>query len=156
MDDTTNNNMRNLLAKIGSIAQGATTDMKSGLDQYIDQLIADKKFPDLTEEVKTELKKDIGERLDNFIAARVITELSDEDVLKFESMLKDKKPEEEIQQFISAHIQDFTNFLTNVLLEFRGVYLGELNAPINTNSVPEEAKILPELKRKEVVNKNIN
>lgn len=105
-------------------------DQKSAIDEFIDKLIEDKGFTDLLPDVKDQLKKDISMRLDDFIAARVIAALSDEDLATFEQMLKDGKSKEEIQQFTSSHVTDFTEFLTNVLLEFRGVYLGVIQPPI--------------------------
>src|SRR3989344_7547847 len=96
---------------------------------FVDKLIEEKGFPDLLPEVKDQLKQDIMTRLDDFIAARVIAALSDEDVITFENMLKEEKPENEIQDFVSTHVPDFTTFLTNVLLEFRGVYLGTITPP---------------------------
>jgi len=104
--------------------------LDQGFENYINGLIEERKFPNLTPELKEEMKKDLRRRLDDFIAARVIAGLSDKDVLVFEEMLKEKKPQEEIQKFVSTNIPDFTNFLTNVLLEFKGIYIGKINAPI--------------------------
>ena len=97
--------------------------------EFIDRLIAEKNFPDLTPEVKEEIKRDLTQRLDDFIAAKLIAALSDENVLKFEEMLKQGKPESEIQTFITTNVPNFTEFLTQVLSEFREVYLGLIPAP---------------------------
>ncbi|QQG43284.1 MAG: hypothetical protein HYW45_03715 [Candidatus Daviesbacteria bacterium] len=99
------------------------------VSEFVDKLIEEKSFPDLTEEVKAEIKKDILVRLDDFISARIIAKLSDEDVQTFNDLLKENKSPEEVQQFISTHVPDFTNFLTSTLLEFREVYLGLKTAP---------------------------
>lgn len=104
-------------------------NQSQALMQFVDKLIEEKGFLDLTPEVREELKKDLLLRIDSFIAARVIAALSDTDVLTFEQMLKDKKPQEEVQKFVESHVPDYMNFLTNVLLEFRGVYLGGIKAP---------------------------
>lgn len=103
--------------------------MQDTIAKFIDDLIEEKGFPDISEEVRDEIRKDLLVRFDDFMAARIITALSDEDVKTFEEMLKTQKSEEEIQKFVSEHIPDFTNFLTNVLLEFRNVYLGIIEAP---------------------------
>ena len=97
--------------------------------EFIERLIAEKQFPDLTPEVKEEIKKDLTERLDDFIAAKFIAVLSDENVAKFEEMLKAGKPENEVQAFLTANVPNFTEFLTQTLLEFREVYLGLIQAP---------------------------
>ncbi len=99
------------------------------MDDFVDKLIEEKGFPDLTEEVRGELKKDLLTRVDNFLTAKIVAALSDEDVSSFESMLKERKEAQEIQEFVAGHIPDFTNFLANALLEFKGVYLGTLQPP---------------------------
>ncbi|MCL5783866.1 MAG: DUF5663 domain-containing protein [Patescibacteria group bacterium] len=97
---------------------------------YVEKLIEEKGFPDLTPEVKEEIKNDLLNRIDDFVSARIIAKLSDQDVATFEEMLKNQKSQEEIQQFITGHIDDFPGFLTNTLLEFRGVYLGVIESPV--------------------------
>lgn len=136
-DQKTQGDINQLLNKITNLAQ--TGQKTEGYSEYIDKLIEEKKYPDLTPEVREEMKKDLMTRLDDFIAARIIAGLSDTDVLTFESMLNDAKPEGEIQKFVSDHIPDFVNFLTNVLLEFRGIYLGLINSPV----IPEDGKEVP-------------
>ena len=63
-------------------------------------------------------------RLDDFVMARVIAAFSDEDVEKFENLMKEGKSREELQSFATEHIPDFTNFVTEAFLEFQNVYLG--------------------------------
>lgn len=101
-------------------------DTQSQFDQYLQNLI-DQKFiqkgHELDADIVDELKKDISRQLDEFIMSRIITQLSDADVMEFEKLLKEGKSQEELQTFATEHIEDFTTFLTNVLLEFQQVYL---------------------------------
>ena len=101
-------------------------DTQSQFDEYLQGLI-DQKFVqkghELDPDVVDELKKDIMRQLDEFIMSRIITTLSDADVLEFEKMLQEGKSQDELQKFATEHIDDFTTFLTNVLLEFQQVYL---------------------------------
>jgi hypothetical protein len=114
--------MKSVLDKISTLTREGR--QKDALGEFIDSLIAEKGFPDLTAEVREVLKKDLLKRLNDFIAARVIAILSDDDVITFDQMLKEKKSEEEMQKFVAIHIPNFVNFLTDALLEFRGIYLG--------------------------------
>lgn len=150
----TNQDMSSILDKIKNVVQqraaySGADGQKKSFETYVEQLIEERKFPDLTPEVREELKKDLIRRLDSFIAAKVIATLSDEDVLKFEQMLKDNKPDEELQKFTVEHVPDFTAFLTNVLLEFRGVYLGLIQAPVSLEAdlvnADEKSKKLPSM-----------
>lgn len=120
-----------LVNKINGFARGGVQpqSQSKAFERYVDKLIEEKGFFDLSEDVRKELKKDLLRRLDDFIAAKVISALSDEDLLKFEEMLKSGKPQEEIQQFTTTHVPDFANFLTNTLLEFRAIYLGLIQVP---------------------------
>lgn len=99
------------------------------LKDYVNRLIEEKGFLDLTPEVRAEVENDLLTQLDDFIVARTIAALSDEDVLSFENLLKDQKSDQEIQQFVADKIPDYPNFLAQVLLEFRDVYLGLTQAP---------------------------
>lgn len=109
--------------------QPAAPTPQQGLDAFADSLIKEKGFPDITPEVREELKKDLLTRLDDFLTARIVAGLSDEDVMTFDKMLQENKGEEEMQQFVSSHIPNFTDFVTQAMLEFRGVYLGTIPSP---------------------------
>lgn len=127
MADQNQSSINELLNRINDLADG--NNRKAAFENFINQLIEEKKFPDLTPEVREELKKDLLLHLDDFLAARIISALSDQDVLTFEKMLTENKSSEEIQKFTVDHIPDYINFLTNSLLEFRGVYLGLILVP---------------------------
>ncbi len=94
------------------------------LDAYVDRLIVEKNFPDLTDEVRAQVKKDLLDRLNDTINAKVIAALSDSDLAGFEKLLDANAPQEEIQKYIESKVPDSTTFLANVLLDFRKTYLG--------------------------------
>ena len=118
-------------------------DQTESFETYVNKLIDERGFPDLTTEVREQLKQDLLIRLDDFIAARVIAAFSNEDVIEFEKMLKDSKSMEEIQQFTVDHIENYKDFLATTLLEFRAVYLGMLDIPHaklgNDESPPDQS-----------------
>lgn len=100
------------------------------IEVFIDQLIKDKNFKDITPDIEKIIKDQLKDRLDKFILARIISNLSDEKVAQFNAMLDGKKSEVEIQEFVTTSIPDFVDFLTQTLLEFRGIYLGEIIPPV--------------------------
>lgn len=120
--------MDQLLNKINAIATNSVQNSNS-FAGFIDDLIKEKGFVGLEPEVMTELRNQMLKKLDDFVAAKVIAALSDEDVKKFEVMLRAGSSNQDIQKFTTEHIPDFVNFLTNALLEFRGVYLGIIHVP---------------------------
>jgi hypothetical protein len=119
----------------------AQNTQSSALDGFIEQLIKEKGFPDLSDEVKEEIKTDLLGRADDFITAKLISALSDDKVAQFEAMLKEGKPQEETQKFLQDSIPDFTNVVSQALMEFRDVYLGLTQAP--ASEVPDELPPTP-------------
>lgn len=101
-------------------------DTAAEVIKFVDELI-NQKFTDhqdqLTPEVRDELRQDLLIRLDDFIMAKVIAALSDEDLATFENMMKEGKSREELQQFATQRIPEFTDFATDAFLEFRTIYL---------------------------------
>lgn len=103
-------------------------DQTSQVIQFVDDLI-NQKFTgheeEVTPEVRDELRMDLMTSLDEFIMSKMIAEFSEEDLATFENMMKEGKTREELQQFASSRIPDFTDFATDVFLEFRDVYLNK-------------------------------
>lgn len=127
MIDNQDEKMRELLQKVSQMAKSGK--QKDLLSEFIVSIIDEKGLNFLNDEVKDVFKKDLMKRLNTFIAAKVIAALSDIDVLTFDEMIQTKKPEKEVQEFVATHVPDFVSFLTDALLEFRGVYLGLIEAP---------------------------
>jgi hypothetical protein len=91
---------------------------------YIDELIKQKHFSDMTPTVRDELKKDIQEQLNNLFLDRIIDTLSVEDAGQFVLLLKEKKSTEAIEQFVQNHVNNYKMFTEKVFREFAQVYLG--------------------------------
>lgn len=102
----------------------AAANPQATLEEYIDRLIEEKGFPDLTDEVRAQVKADLLTRLNDTINAKVIAALSDEDLGGFEKLVDANASQEDVQKYIEAKIPDSTSFLAGVLLEFRKNYLG--------------------------------
>jgi len=107
---------------------------------FLKMLVRKKNYKNISPAVEEQITRDLAGRLDTFIAARVISALSDTDVLTFEKMLEERKSEREIQQFVTAHIDNFNAFLTAVLLEFKDVYLGKFPKPVVLGENNQETK----------------
>lgn len=144
--------LQQVLDKIHTIVQDGASkgNVNDSYSKFVDQVVEDKGFVGLEPAVMAELKKDIRKKLDDFVAARVITAFSDNDVLVFEKMLNEGRPQEEIQKFTVEHIPDFVTFLTNVLLEFRAVYLGLVRVPPSVDT-----GVANELKKQELKPSNL-
>ena len=95
---------------------------------YVDWLI-DEKFVDakdvLIDEARDELKKDLSLRIDTFIMSRALTQLSNENVIEFEKLIKEGRSREDIRKYVSAQIVNFNDFVADCLIEFQTIYLAK-------------------------------
>lgn len=101
-------------------------EAQSNYDMYLEDLIASKftqRGYDLAPEIKEEIRKDTARQLDDLIMIRAIDALSDRDVDRLEEVLRTTRSAEAARDFVAKHIPDFTDFLTEVLLEFRQTYM---------------------------------
>jgi hypothetical protein len=90
---------------------------------YIDALIDQRRFSDLTPVLRDELRISIQDRLDTFLLDRIIEALSDEDGDQLVKMLQEKKPMQELRQFGKEHITDYNAFMVDALREFQLLYV---------------------------------
>lgn len=95
----------------------------SNLDTFVDDLITEKGFPDLTQEMREDIAVHIKQRLDEYIMARSLAQFSNEEIEQFKHLLSEKKTKAELQQFAMDHVPDFPNFLITTIAQFREAYL---------------------------------
>lgn len=101
-----------------------TTSPLESLDIFVEKLIDEKRFEDLTPDLRQHMHDDLKARIYDAINAKVIRELKDEDLPAFEALIDANATPEELQAFMQGKLPDSVNFLTNVLLDFRKMYLG--------------------------------
>jgi|SRR6185369_7590142 len=90
---------------------------------FVDRLIDQRNFPNLTPAIREELKTEALERLNDFLVGATIDALSDEDVEIFNKMVEEEKSSDEIQKFAANHIPDFPKFFSDTLQRFQDLYL---------------------------------
>jgi len=90
---------------------------------FIEELIEEKGFKDLTHKMREEMTQDIKKSLDEFVIVRSLAQFSEEETQQFNQMLNEKKSGSELQQFITEHISDYETFLSETIIAFREAYL---------------------------------
>jgi len=95
----------------------------SQVTTFINELIDEKGFENLTHEMREQMSQDIKKRFDEFVIIRSLAQLSEEETQQFRQMLNDKKSGTELQQFITEHIADYETFLAETVVKFREAYL---------------------------------
>lgn len=98
--------------------------MDTNYTLFIDGLIKQRNFSDITPDAQDELRREIKERLDNFLFDRIIDTFSDDDAEKFISLVKEKKSPDELQQFANEHTANYKTFVVDALNDFSASYLG--------------------------------
>ena len=96
---------------------------RNHLHTFIDGLIDEKGFKNLTHEMRKEMAQDIKKRFDEFVIVRSLAQFSEEEIAQFKQMLDEKKTSTELQQFITEHISDYETFLSDTIIKFREAYL---------------------------------
>jgi hypothetical protein len=106
---------------------GAAASQASQLNfgDFIDKVVAEATVDEpVTDEAKVIMKEDMLKQLNTMINARLITEMSDEQVEEFRQLLDTKPTSEQIQEFTAKVVADPGEFLSQVMLDYRREYLG--------------------------------
>ncbi len=93
------------------------------LKDFVDQLIEKKAFKDVEPEVKEQLRIDLEERLQDFLLKELLNEMSDPDLASFEQLIDSGANDDEVQKFISEHVENSESVLTAALVKFANLYV---------------------------------
>ena len=107
------------------------------LDSFIDQLIVEK-FADqaLDDAVKADIKRELTDRLNQYLTLRTIETVSTvkPDAIKELATLVQTNPSaEQVQAFVSAHIENPDVLVAHILADFRALYIGVKEEKPTTN-----------------------
>ncbi len=91
------------------------------IDEFIDRIVAEKKFETKDPEVLAQIKADLAESVGDHINAMIMSNIKEEKLTEFEEIL-DTKDEEKITKYIREQIPDIDEKTASVLLSFRTVY----------------------------------
>jgi uncharacterized membrane protein YheB (UPF0754 family) len=102
-----------------------STTTSPSLGKFVDRLIEEKKFPqNLNKEFLEKIKKELLEMLNKTINAKILAQLTPEQLKEFKKMLEEKESSEKTQVYAKSKIPNFEVFLAGILLDFRKKYLG--------------------------------
>jgi hypothetical protein len=95
------------------------------INKFIEQLLKDKKLPQLDEAVHRQLVNDLSTRLVDVINRRLLEAMPEKDMEAFTDLLDQKPVEpEKVQAFIDAKVSDKQQITLDAMIEFRARYLG--------------------------------
>jgi Arc/MetJ-type ribon-helix-helix transcriptional regulator len=100
------------------------------VEDFIDQLIDEKGYSDLDDDVRHELKVDMIQRLMDQIDQAAINALPEDKAIELADKLDDESfDDEKVAQFMQDSGIDLQQVALETMLQFRMLYLGEAEAP---------------------------
>ena len=92
------------------------------IELFINRLVEEKKFKDLTPEVTDQIKEDLRKRVEDRVNAAILNNLPEDKLAEFEKLVE-KGDLEEVQTFCSKNIPELDQVIAAALLEFRKIYI---------------------------------
>lgn len=99
--------------------------MDNNQEQFINSLLEKIKTDRIPEEELKTLKETLILQFQERLGVEMINMLSEEDQEKYFEMIEAKKSEEEIQEFLTTHIDNMEEKITDFLLRFEEDFLKE-------------------------------
>lgn len=105
--------------------------------EFLETLLTDANILNLDETQKEGMIQELFVQLDSFIAATVVKSLPPEKMEEFMKMSDEKRPQDEMQNFLQTNVPDVQNVFINAFTEFRNIYLKNTgaNLPLTNNPV---------------------
>jgi hypothetical protein len=94
------------------------------IQDFLKSLLTEAGMDDLTPDVRAQMMQDLEARLQDRFFGALLTQLTDEELTQFRELQEKGEPQEKLEQFISDHLANPTEFLAGVMEQFRNDYLG--------------------------------
>jgi hypothetical protein len=95
----------------------------TNLENFIDQLIAEKGFDTSKPEYIKKIKDELYDLAEDAINSEVIKRLPEDKLDEFENLFETNATDEELVKFISQNIANIDQIISEVLINFRTIYL---------------------------------
>lgn len=111
------------------------------VEAFVDQLIEEKGYSDLDDDVREELRNDMITRLLDQIDMAAINALPEEKAIELADKIdnEDDFNDDKVMQFIQDSGVDLQQVALETMLQFRMLYLGETLPPVEEDTEAETA-----------------
>lgn len=92
---------------------------------FLERMLEEGGMVDLEPGVKQQMLDDLGLRLQNAIFVALLERLPENDLPAFNTLVEEKAPQEQIQQFLTARIPNLEEVTAQAMLDFRRLYVSE-------------------------------
>ncbi len=93
------------------------------LDKFINQILDQKKLPNLSEEVRAQLVSDMGERLIDQVDRAIINALPEDKIDELNNLIESGADEPTLQKYIAESGVDIKDITIKTMLLFRDLYI---------------------------------
>jgi hypothetical protein len=93
---------------------------------FLEDLLTTANIGELDEEMHEDLVQELYQRLDNYLTTTIMNNLPPEHMEAFIGMNEAKKPQAEIQQFLSDNMPNVDQVFADAFVQFREMYLGNV------------------------------
>lgn len=112
-------------------------EIPSEIRTFLESILQDAGMLTTDASMKEEMIKELYARLDNFITTTIINNLPSEHLDAFIKLNEEKKPKNEIEQFLKDKMPKSQEVMTRAFAEFRDLYLKNVMVSRNAPSVPQ-------------------
>lgn len=106
-------------------------DIQPDIRGFLENILQEAQMTFTDETMKEEVVQELFKRLDNFIAARTVENLPPEKLEEFIKLNEEKRPQEEIQKFMTENVPNSQKVFSDAFTEFRDLYLGKVSVGRN-------------------------
>lgn len=117
--------------------QANQLEIPSEVRTFLEGLLTDAGMTTLDEGMRGEMVKELYARLDNYMTSVIVDNLPAEHLDAFIKMNEEKKPRNEVEQFLKEKMPNTQEVFAKAFADFRDLYLGNVTVARNA---PEPAK----------------
>lgn len=106
-------------------SNNSSVEIPQEVKKYLESLLNDAQVTLIDEQMKEEMIRELYERLDHYLTGVIVNNLPSDQLENFVKMNEEKKPREEIEQFIKEHVPKAEEVFASAFIDFRNLYLGK-------------------------------
>lgn len=116
------------------------TEIPAEIRAFLESLLQDAQITTLDGQMHEDMIRELFIRLDNFMMTTIVESLAPEKMVEFTRMSEEGKTRDELEAYLRANIPNATEVFARAMLEFRDLYLGNINTA-KSGGNPTEAVV---------------
>jgi len=101
------------------------------IKSYLEGILSDAKMTFADASMREEMTNELFTRLDSYLTSVIVDKMPPENMDEFMKMNEDKKPKEEIENYMREKIPNTQEVMTKAFMDFRDMYLRNVTVAKN-------------------------